>query len=156
MFPLFPQRRVNGWYHAMRTERINERRSCFFLNFFHLLKWYNNFISLSVTECDRKRVYIPVMSNWIYFCIKVFCGNDACQRFRDFLQLHHQCRCGDWPYIADIYTRFTHQCLFISATYGHSLQQSWWQRWKKYQKPCIFSSTLARRKILAYLFSAKA
>jgi hypothetical protein len=57
----------------------------------------------------QKRCFIILMCWLNISCAKLFTGDQPCrcwtetQLFRDLLRLHHQGRCGQWPYVADIY-----------------------------------------------------
>jgi hypothetical protein len=47
------------------------------------------------------------------------------QSFGDLLGLHHQGRCGEWQYVADIYTSLSNRCILVCCAVGGWSQTVW-------------------------------
>lgn len=65
-------------------------------------------------------------SRWAckYISVTIFWGNQPCscsiknQCSRDLLRLHHQGRCGEWQYVANIYSSLSNRWLILLAYYA--------------------------------------
>jgi hypothetical protein len=92
-----------------------------------------------VCTCAHVRKHTCTFLNWPSKTTetpKILLGNQLCQCWtinqclRD-LYLHHQGRCGEWPYVADIYTSLTNRYLLLLVYYavGKWSQTVWSPIW---------------------------